>query len=85
MTCKIIEMDMFEPGPGFKWVRCPHCGRAVNVYDKPKAESLTFGSATHKPETMTHSCIVHCRCNKTTVKVYGTMKRVAGFGCTCGS
>lgn len=85
MTFKIVEMDIFDPGQNFKWVRCPHCERAVNVYDKAKPDPFTFGSATPEPETMTHSCIIRCRCKKTTVKVYGVMKRVRGIGCTCDS
>lgn len=78
---KPVEFDHFEPGEAMKWVRCPKCERAVNVYGTPKHEPLTFGSATDKPEVMTHWCLVHCRCKATTVKVYGRLIKMTAYGC----
>ena len=80
MPCKIIQFEHFDPAADMKWVRCPECERAVNVYGKPIHEPLTFGSATNKPEVMTHFCIIRCRCRATAVKVYGRMKTVQGIG-----
>lgn len=78
---KHIEFEHFEPGSSMKWFRCPKCEKAVNVYDKPNHEPLTFGSATNNPETMTHWCLVSCRCRATKVKVYGKIVKMVAYGC----
>lgn len=82
MTCKPMAFEMFDPAADMKWMRCAFCDKAVNIYGKPQPDPLTFGEATEHPEKMTHSNLIHCRCGKTRVKAYGTMKMVYGIGCT---
>lgn len=82
LACKPMSFEMFDPAHDMKWIRCAFCDRSVNIYDKPQTDPLTFGEATDSPESMTHYCLVHCRCGKTRIKVYGTMKMAHGIGCT---
>jgi hypothetical protein len=80
-TRKPVEFEHFEPGEAIKWINCLECGKRLQVFDKPIPDEMVFGSATDKPEKMTHSCIVSCRCKKTRVKVYGTIVQMLAYGC----
>ena len=70
---KPVQIDTFEPASDMKWLRCPKCGRAINIFDDAKSEPLTFGSATPSPETQPYSCEISCRCGATKVKAWGKL------------
>ena len=76
-----VEFDHFEPGAHTKWLECISCGKGLNVFDKPTPGVFVFGALTNNPETMTHWCYVSCRCRQTSIRVYGTIRKMVAHGC----
>lgn len=83
MTCKPMKSEHFTPGE-YYWARCPECKGRLNVFEKTEKleEPEVFGSSTPNPVTMTHQCLIRCKCKKTRVLWSGTVEQIMGIGCS---
>jgi len=86
MGCKIGEWDFFQGNGGEYWIRCIHCFKYPNIYDREiKLEKpIVFGAGTDHPVSATHKAKVKCKCGKTVFWVLGNIERQRGFACTMG-
>lgn len=59
---------------GRPWIRCAHCGSAINY-----AGQIVPIDDPHNG--LTHECGYTCKCKKTAISVMGTTERSAAFVC----